>query len=108
MICRMWKGFTTPANAPAYERYLREELFPRLQATIADQGYLGFHILRREVGAGAEVEFITMVWFTSLEAIKSFSGEGFERAVLTDKAKSLVAHWEEFATHHELVDSSLR
>jgi antibiotic biosynthesis monooxygenase (ABM) superfamily enzyme len=105
MICRMWKGFTTPANAPAYERYLREELFPRLRATIADQGYLGHHILNREVGT--EVEFITMVWFTSLEAIKSFSGEGFERAVLTDKAKSLVAHWEEFATHHQLVETSM-
>lgn len=105
MICRMWKGFTTPANAPAYERYLREELFPRLQATIADKGYLGFHILRRDVGE--EIEFMTLVWFTSLEAIKAFSGEGFERAVLTDTAKSLVAHWEEFATHHELVDSSM-
>jgi hypothetical protein len=105
MICRMWKGCTRPENAPLYERYLREELFPHLQATIADQGYQGFHILTREVvGAGGarEVEFTTLVWFSSLEAIRAFAGEGFERAVLTEKAKSLVAHWEEFATHHTL------
>ena len=28
MICRMWNGFLTPANAPLYERYLTEDLFP--------------------------------------------------------------------------------
>ena len=105
MICRMWRGYATAANAPLYERYLREELFPHLQATIADRGYRGYHILTRQVDG--ETEFTTLVWFTSLEAIKSFSGEGFERAVLTDKAKSLLEHWLEFASHHELVDCAL-
>jgi antibiotic biosynthesis monooxygenase (ABM) superfamily enzyme len=100
MICRMWKGWCSPSNAPLYERYLREELFPHLAATIAGQGYRGYHVLKRP--AGGEVEFTTLVWFTSLEAIRAFAGEGFENAVLTDKARSLVARWEERATHHEL------
>lgn len=105
MICRMWKGRTSPQNAPLYERYLREELFPHLAATISHLGYRGYHILTRSTGG--ETEFTTLVWFTSLEAVRSFAGEGFERAVLTDKARSLVLHWDEFATHHELVDSSM-
>jgi hypothetical protein len=27
MICRLWHGWTTPANADAYEKLLREEVF---------------------------------------------------------------------------------
>jgi heme-degrading monooxygenase HmoA len=102
----MWKGYVSPRNAPLYERYLREELFPHLQATIAERGYRGYHILKRDVNG--ETEFTTLVWFTSVDAIKAFAGEGFERAVLTDKARSLVAHWEEFATHHELAAHDAR
>jgi antibiotic biosynthesis monooxygenase (ABM) superfamily enzyme len=101
----MWKGCAAHANAPLYEAYLRTELFPHLAATIADRGYLGYHILTRDLGA--ETEFTTLVWFTSLVAIKAFSGEGFERAVLTDKARSLLSHWEEFATHHVLAGTSV-
>ena len=28
MICRIWRGWTTPADADAYERLLRSEIFP--------------------------------------------------------------------------------
>lgn len=104
MICRMWKGYVSPRNTPLYERYLREELFPHLQETIAAQGYRGYHILTRDVGG--ETEFTTLVWFTSIEAIRAFAGDGFDRAVLTEKARSLVSHGEEFATHHELAADS--
>lgn len=106
MICRMWKGFTREESADAYERYLREELFPHLQATLADAGYLGYHVLRRP--AGPETEFITMAWFRSLEAVKSFAGDGFERAVISGKAAALLSRWEPLATHYELAGSSMQ
>ena len=28
MIARIWNGWTTPENADAYERLLREDIFP--------------------------------------------------------------------------------
>jgi hypothetical protein len=36
MICRLWHGWTTPANADAYEQLLREEVF----VGIASRGIL--------------------------------------------------------------------
>jgi hypothetical protein len=32
MICRLWHGWTTPANAAAYERLLRTEILPGIAA----------------------------------------------------------------------------
>jgi hypothetical protein len=106
MICRMWNGYLTHANAPQYEKYLTQELFPHLEASIGDRGYLGYQVLRAQ--HGNEVRITTLVWFTSLAAVRSFAGEDFAKAVLTDKAKSLVSRWDEEATHHEVVDTTAR
>jgi hypothetical protein len=48
MICRMWRGWTASANANTYEGYLKDELFPRLQAELTNQGYRGYYLLRLE------------------------------------------------------------
>lgn len=101
MVCRMWNGYLTAANAPLYERYLTEELFPHLKDSIGDRGYLGYQVLRTQ--EGAEVRITTLVWFTSLDAVRSFAGDDFANAVLTAKAKSLVSRWDEKASHHEVV-----
>lgn len=66
MICRIWRGWTTPQNANAYESYLRDDLFPRLARELAHNGYRGFHILR--LPRGDEVQFVTLVWFGSGQA----------------------------------------
>ena len=104
MVCRMWRGWAAGANAPLYDRYLKEDLFPRLAATIAGQGYRGYQILTRPVGE--ETEFTTLVWFDSLASIRAFSGEGFERAVVTEKAAALLSRWEPLASHHDLSGAS--
>ena len=31
MICRIWRGWTEKQNADAYDAYLKDALFPRLQ-----------------------------------------------------------------------------
>ena len=56
MISRIWHGWTTPANADAYEQLLRSEIF----AGILGRGIAGFRriqLLRRPAGDG--VEFVT-------------------------------------------------
>ena len=48
MIVRIWHGWTSPANADAYETLLKEEIF----SGIGDRkipGYQGIQLLRRNL-----------------------------------------------------------
>jgi hypothetical protein len=100
MICRLWKGWTARDNADAYEDYLRNELFPRVAAELGDRGYRGHHVLRLE--RGDETEFVTMVWFTSLDAVRSFAGDRYEVPVISPKAQRLLLHYADRCDHYEL------
>jgi heme-degrading monooxygenase HmoA len=104
MVCRMWHGWTTALHADAYDDYLRAELFPKLQLELGDRGYRGFHVLRWE--REDEVEFVTLVWFDSLDAVKSFAGQDYEVPVISAKARMLLSHYDERVEHFELSASS--
>jgi len=97
MICRLWHGWTAREDADGYERYLRDELYPRL-AGVA--GYRGHPVLRRP--AGDEVEFVTLTWFDSLDAVRAFAGDEYETPVLTDHARALLSRWDDRAAHFDL------
>ena len=79
MICRIWHGWTSPANADAYERLLRTEIFHTIAAR-GIRGYQGIELLRRP--AGDSVEFVTLMWFESLDAVRAFAGPDYEVAVV--------------------------
>jgi hypothetical protein len=100
----MWHGWTKAAQADAYDDYLRNELFPRLARELGEAGYLGFHVLRLE--RESEVEFVTQVWFESLEAVQSFAGPNYEVPVISTKARSLLSRYDERADHFELSATS--
>jgi hypothetical protein len=100
MICRLWKGWTLPRDADAYEAYLRDELFPRVASELRQHGYRGHHVLRLD--RGGESEFVIMVWFTSLEAVKSFAGESYETPVLSPTARRLLTRYDERCDHYAL------
>ena len=102
MISRIWHGWTLPRNADAYEALLRQEVFVGIHGRrIA--GYRGIHLLRRDVGA--EVEFVTVMWFDSLDAVRSFAGEDYEAAVVPPKARKLLAHFDARSAHYEVIES---
>ncbi len=104
MICRVWHGWTRPENADAYESYLQDELFPRVKRELGARGYLGFHLLRS--AKKEEVEFVTMLWFDSLDSVKGFAGESYATAVISDKAKKLLSRYADRVDHLELSGSS--
>lgn len=100
MICRIWHGWTAPDRADAYEHLLREEIF----VSIADRsiaGYRGIELLRRE--AGAETEFVTVMWFDALDAVRKFAGEDYARAVVLPQARALLARFDERSAHYEVL-----
>jgi len=96
----MWHGWTRNANADGYDAYLKGELFPRLERELTEHGYLGFQVLR--LAKESEVEFITLVWFDSVEAVRSFAGDYYEEPVITEKARSLLSRYAERVEHYEL------
>jgi heme-degrading monooxygenase HmoA len=102
MIARIWYGWTTPANADAYESLLRGEVFPGILA----RGIRGFHsieLLRRKIDE--EVEFITIMKFDSMDAILAFAGADRATAVVLPKARALLARFDERSAHYDIAES---
>jgi antibiotic biosynthesis monooxygenase (ABM) superfamily enzyme len=99
MICRVWHGWTNHANADAYERLLREEIFRGI-AGRQITGYHGIELLRRE--AGDEVEFSTMMWFDSIDAVRTFAGPAYEQAVVPAAARQLLARFDAQSAHYDV------
>lgn len=104
MISRIWHGWTTPASADTYETLLKEEIFVGIQGRQIS-GYKGIQLLRRDVGA--EVEFVTIMWFDSLDAVREFAGEDYEVAVVPPAARAVLAHFDARSQHYEVREERL-
>lgn len=99
MISRIWHGWTAPENADAYESLLKSEIFVQ----IGDReisGYRGIDLLRRDLGD--EVEFVTIMWFNSIDAVRTFAGEDYEVAVVPPKARALLSRFDARSQHYEV------
>lgn len=88
MISRIWHGWTNRENADAYEKLLRTEIFINI-SNKSIKGYRGIHLLRRDVDEG--VEFVTIMWFENLNAVRAFAGEEYGIAVVPPEARKLLS-----------------
>lgn len=100
MISRIWHGWTSVQNADLYERLLRGEIFKQIEQRKI-RGYRGIHLLRREVSEG--VEFMTVMWFDSLDAVRAFAGEDFETAVVPPTARALLSRFDARSAHYNVL-----
>jgi heme-degrading monooxygenase HmoA len=98
VIARVWHGWTRPENADAYEKLLRSEVFPGIRRI---DGFRGADLLRAEIGD--EVEFVTVTFFDSLDAVRAFAGEDYELAVVPPEAQRLLTRFDERSAHYELL-----
>jgi heme-degrading monooxygenase HmoA len=98
VIARVWRGWTSPHNADAYEKFLRTKMFPSIQRV---PGYVGADLLRRD--ARDEIAFVTITRFESLESVRAFAGEDYEQAVVEPEARALLSHFDERSEHYEVV-----
>lgn len=101
MICRIWRGWTQPDKADAYERLLRGEIFAGIAARNI-QGYQGIDLLRRELDQ--TVEFVTIMWFDSLDAVRQFAGRDYEAAVVPPAARELLLRHDARSAHYSVVE----
>jgi heme-degrading monooxygenase HmoA len=105
MIGRIWHGWTTPQNADTYEALLKEEIITGIENRQIS-GFQGIQLFRREVGG--EVEFVTIMWFDSLESVREFAGEDYEQAVVPPKARAVLSHFDDRSQHYEIRDARMR
>lgn len=99
MIARIWHGWTTPADADTYESLLQDEIFPGIFAK-GVEGLESIDLLRR--AAGDEVEFVTVMWFATPEALRAFAGEDEEAAYVPASARKVLRRFDQRSAHYQV------
>ena len=97
MIARAWKGWTTPQNADAYEKLLREHVVPGLRRI---KGHTSACVLRQD--KTEETEFLVVNFFESLEAVRAFAGDDYATPIFEPEARKLLAKVEPKAEHYDV------
>jgi heme-degrading monooxygenase HmoA len=100
MVARIWRGWTSAADADAYVEYLQQTGIPEYRAT---PGNLGAFILRRP--DRDRVEFLTLSFWESLGSIEAFAGTPVDQAVFYPEDDRFLVDRETTVTHFELFDS---
>ena len=99
MISRIWHGYTTKANADAYEDLLKHEIFVGIRDRHI-RGYKGIQLLRRDIDDG--VEFITIMLFDSIDAVREFAGGDYEQCVVPPSARAVLSRFDARSQHYEV------
>jgi antibiotic biosynthesis monooxygenase (ABM) superfamily enzyme len=98
MIARIWRGWTKREDAKAYEKMLRDEIFPSIAARKMS-GYRGAELFVRE--DGDDVEFVTLLRFDSMDGVKQFAGDDASKPVIFPNAEALITRMEQ-AQHYRV------
>lgn len=99
MISRIWHGYTSHKNANTYENLLKEEIFVGIRNRNIP-GFKEIQLFRRDMKE--ETEFITVMWFDTLDAVREFAGEDYEVAVVPPKAREVLKRFDERSQHYEI------
>jgi heme-degrading monooxygenase HmoA len=99
MISRIWHGYTAPEDADTYEQLLRDEIFTGIVGRNIE-GFREIQLFRRPLDA--EVEFVTVMWFDSLDAVRTFAGNDYDLAVVPAAARSVLSRFDERSLHYEV------
>src|ERR1051326_4930391 len=97
MIARIWHGWTKRADAKTYEDMLRNEIFPSIAARNI-KGYRGAELFINE--DSDEVEFVPLLRFDGMDAVKEFSGQGEGKTRARPKAEALPTRMDERSEHY--------
>lgn len=98
MIARLWTAKTSRTNAPAYAAHLKNHVLAALKKV---DGYAGAKLLERDMDA--EVEILVITFWQSLESIRGFAGEDFEKAVVSDQIAPLLSQCDQRVTHYKVI-----
>jgi heme-degrading monooxygenase HmoA len=101
VIARIWRGRTLAAKADDYERYLNDSGIAKLRTL---PGNLGVTVLRRS--DGDKTEFLVMSLWDSVDAIKKFAGEDYQKAVLLPRDREYLIEVEPNVFHYDVLSEN--
>ena len=107
MIVRFWRGWTTPENEPRYQDVLQNHVMPGIKERQI-KGLRGWHLTKRPITGDnrePEIEFCTVMWWDSVDAIKAFVGEDYEVAHVPDIAKAVLKRFDQRVRHNEVFEA---
>ena len=102
-IARIWKGRTLTSKADEYQRYLDASGIAKVRST---RGNLGVSVLRRS--EGDQTEFLVLSVWESVDAIKKFAGEDYQKAVILPRDREYLLEVEPNVLHYEIVREERR
>ena len=98
MIVRSWRGRAAKGNA-AYVEHFRCTVLPELREI---EGFLGATLLREE--RAADVEFLVLTRWASMDAVRAFAGADASRAVVEPEAVAALIDYDRTVHHYEVVE----
>jgi heme-degrading monooxygenase HmoA len=98
LIARIWHGVTSAARAAEYADYLDRTGVRDCRAT---PGNRGVYVLRRIQNDRAEFTFVSL--WESLDAIRRFAGEDYEKARYYPEDRDFLIELEPFVEHFDVV-----
>ena len=97
MITRHWTGLAKKDKVDEYIAHLKNDTFKQLAKI---DGFIDASILKRALPEGTE--FLIITKWDSLEAIKQFAGENYEKAVVPKIAQEMMIQYDEVVKHYEV------
>jgi heme-degrading monooxygenase HmoA len=98
MIVRTWRGRAAAEKPDDYPAHFNRSVLPELRQV---QGFVSALLLRREAAEG--IDFFVVTTWESLDAIKAFAGEAYDRAVVEPGAVAALASFDETVEHYEVL-----
>jgi heme-degrading monooxygenase HmoA len=99
VIARIWRGAVKAGDGDAYADYMRATGLPAYRST---PGNRGAWMLRRD--ARDRSEFVMFTLWDSLDAVKAFAGEDYERAVFYPEDDRYLIERDLVSTHYDVAE----
>jgi len=103
MIARIWRGRTKAEKAAEYLEFLKKRAIPDYETSDGNRGVYILHRLN-----GHEAHFLTLSFWDSIEAIKSFSGADIARAKYYPEDSQFLLEFEPNVEHYEVSAKGLK
>ena len=101
MIVRIWHGRVPSQKAALYRAFLNERAIPDYRSV---PGNISVHVLERT--DGSITHFVTLTFWDSMAAIRSFAGDDVEVAKYYPEDRSFLLEFEPHVVHYEVVGKS--
>jgi heme-degrading monooxygenase HmoA len=99
MIVRTWRGRASPSKSQGYPDHFRRNVLPELRTI---DGFRGASLVRRD--HGAQIEFLVMTRWDSMDAIQRFAGEDPQKAVVEPEAVAALVSFDKTVEHYEVLE----